>query len=76
MFSDKNSLFDRGSLGEMGVCVNGNVYTPYWGWGLGANIFKMSGENEHIVDRYLRAGQSWREIGWVSIAGKSHTVTL
>jgi len=42
--SDKNSLFERGSIGETGLCVNFNVYTPYCGWGLGADDFLMSVE--------------------------------
>jgi hypothetical protein len=41
---DKNSLFNRGNLGEMGLCVNCNVYTPYCGRGLGADVFEMSVE--------------------------------
>jgi len=43
--SDKNSLFDRGSIGEMEVYVNFfSAYAPSCGWGLGADVFEMSVE--------------------------------
>jgi len=44
MLSDKNSLFDRRSIGKMGLCVNFYVYTIYCGWGIGADVFAMSVE--------------------------------
>jgi len=30
--SDKNSLFDRGTIGEMGLCVKEKSVTTYGGW--------------------------------------------
>jgi hypothetical protein len=52
--SDKNSLFDRGSIGEMGLCVKKNK--PQYMGVLGYSVARG-------IVRDARAGEAWLRRG-------------